>query len=379
MGGEVVVHVACRERSRASLESPPSASPARASRTSWRSRATTRERATRPLARGLRHRLGRAPLHAPRPLRARPALHAGLRVNPFKALEADLVPQLLKLALKVRAGAVLAIARSVGTRARWSRAHALERGAGPGHPAHGLGLHPEPAAWPASSMRDERARHPPHATTCWPGREPAAESPDKGRGRVPRAGGQAGRGGARPGLRRCLRGRPARRRRDRHAAAPGGRARPADWRGLAGRGLLSGARRPSPLRARRRCRSWRQTDRCARRGLAGAPALLPPQPPRPRPRLRPRTRLASRPPARLYARLESLHLAKPAHVLEQVVKIPMFGCKRLRRLLAAGHRLPVPRERLRQEPAQRALRRLARRASARCPASPASGPTPTIA
>ena len=30
---------------------------------------------------------------------------------------------------------------------------------------------------------------------------------------------------------------------------------------------------------------------------------------------------------RLYARLEGWHLARPAHVLEQAVKIPMFGCR----------------------------------------------------
>jgi hypothetical protein len=30
---------------------------------------------------------------------------------------------------------------------------------------------------------------------------------------------------------------------------------------------------------------------------------------------------------RLYARLDSWHLVKPAHVLEQAVKIPMFGCR----------------------------------------------------
>ena len=55
----------------------------------------------------------------------------GAAVNPFKALEADLVPQLLKLALKVRAGASFAIcqvgwdARSLHELIRWSEAQGL--------------------------------------------------------------------------------------------------------------------------------------------------------------------------------------------------------------------------------------------------------------
>jgi methylenetetrahydrofolate reductase (NADPH) len=132
MGGEVLVHVACRERNRASLESLAYG---------LASEGLTNVLAlsgdfpkdgyhgrSRPVfdidSVGLLSLLRDASAHG---------LHftTGAAVNPFKALESDLVPQLLKLALKVRAGASFAICqvgwdtRSLHELLRWRDAQRL--------------------------------------------------------------------------------------------------------------------------------------------------------------------------------------------------------------------------------------------------------------
>lgn len=132
MGAEVLVHVSCRERSRAALGS-----------LAWdlASRGMTDilavsgdypveriEGLSRPVfdidSVGLLTLLAR--------LRAEGAdFFPGVAVNPFKAVEADLVPQLLKLALKVRSGARFAITqvgwdvRSMDELVRWTRREGL--------------------------------------------------------------------------------------------------------------------------------------------------------------------------------------------------------------------------------------------------------------
>ena len=132
MGGEVMVHLSCRDRSRASLESLAFG--------------LASEGLTNVLAlSGDYPREGFGGLSRPVFDIDSVALlallghleeggahfTAGVAVNPFKALEADLVPQLLKLAMKVRAGARFAItqvgwdARSWDELLRWSRAQAL--------------------------------------------------------------------------------------------------------------------------------------------------------------------------------------------------------------------------------------------------------------
>jgi methylenetetrahydrofolate reductase (NADPH) len=110
MGGEVVVHLACRDRSRAALES---AAFGLASEGLTNVLALSgdypkegyqgRSRAVFDIdSVGLTSMLRHASEHGPR-------FNVGVAINPFKALEADLVPQYLKLAMKVRAGADLAI------------------------------------------------------------------------------------------------------------------------------------------------------------------------------------------------------------------------------------------------------------------------------
>jgi methylenetetrahydrofolate reductase (NADPH) len=133
MGGSVVVHLSCRDRSRASLESV----------------------AFGLASEGLHDVLalsgdypkeGYGGLSAPvfdidsvgllallehlAPEGA--TFHAGCAVNPFKSVERDLVPQLLKLRLKVRAGARFAIAqvgwdaRAWDELVRWTRRDGLD-------------------------------------------------------------------------------------------------------------------------------------------------------------------------------------------------------------------------------------------------------------
>src|SRR5688572_7166297 len=110
MGGDVVVHLSCRDRSRGSLESVAFG--------------LASEGLTDVLAlSGDYPREGFGGLSRPvfdidsvgllallEHLAPDAVFHAGCAVNPFKSVERDLLPQLLKLRLKVRAGARFAIA-----------------------------------------------------------------------------------------------------------------------------------------------------------------------------------------------------------------------------------------------------------------------------
>ena len=129
MGGQVVVHLACRDRNRAALQSAAFglASDGLTSvlalsgdypKEGFHGR-------SRPVfdidSVGLITLLRDMSGHGPR-------FTIGCAINPFKALEGDLVPQYLKLAMKVRAGADLAItqvgydARSLSELMQWNRA-----------------------------------------------------------------------------------------------------------------------------------------------------------------------------------------------------------------------------------------------------------------
>jgi methylenetetrahydrofolate reductase (NADPH) len=121
MGGEVVVHLACRDRSRAALQSTIYGL---ASEGLTNALALTgdypkegfkgRSRAVFDIdSVGLISMMREASETGPR-------FTVGCAINPFKAREADLVPQYLKLAMKARAGADLAITQ-VGYDSRsWS-------------------------------------------------------------------------------------------------------------------------------------------------------------------------------------------------------------------------------------------------------------------
>ncbi|MFV2063149.1 MAG: methylenetetrahydrofolate reductase C-terminal domain-containing protein [Chloroflexota bacterium] len=132
LGSDVVVHLSCRDRSRASLESVAFG--------------LASEGLTNVLAlSGDYPREGYGGLSQPvfdidsvgllsllqHVSEDGPAFTAGAAVNPFKALEADLVPQLLKLAMKARAGASFAIAqvgwdvRSWHELLRWTRSQEI--------------------------------------------------------------------------------------------------------------------------------------------------------------------------------------------------------------------------------------------------------------
>ncbi|MFV2065156.1 MAG: methylenetetrahydrofolate reductase, partial [Chloroflexota bacterium] len=133
MGSDVVVHLSCRDRSRASLESVAFG--------------LASEGLTNVLAlSGDYPKEGYGGLSQPvfdidsvgllsllrHVSEDGPAFTAGAAVNPFKRVEADLVPQLLKLAMKARAGARFAItqvgwdARSWDELVRWCRAQELK-------------------------------------------------------------------------------------------------------------------------------------------------------------------------------------------------------------------------------------------------------------
>ena len=121
MGGECVVHLACRDRSRAALQSTVYGL---ASEGLTNTLALSgdypkegfggRSRAVFDIdSVGLIAMLRDAGQHGP-------SFTIGCAINPFKAVEADLVPQYLKLAMKIRAGADVAITQ-VGYDARsWS-------------------------------------------------------------------------------------------------------------------------------------------------------------------------------------------------------------------------------------------------------------------
>jgi methylenetetrahydrofolate reductase (NADPH) len=121
MGGECVVHLACRDRSRAALQS---AAYGLASEGLTNTLALSgdypkegykgRSRAVFDIdSVGLISMLRAIGERGPR-------FTIGCAVNPFKSREADLVPQYLKLALKVRTGADLAIAQVGYDTRSWS-------------------------------------------------------------------------------------------------------------------------------------------------------------------------------------------------------------------------------------------------------------------
>ena len=105
-------------------------------------------------------------------------------------------------------------------------------------------------------------------------------------------------------------------------------------------------------------RAYLESTRRRRTEPAGA-AQVPLQPPPARDGLR--QRRAAHPAAQRFdRRVEQAPrpVARAAHALEQAAKVPLVGCRDLRRLLAARDRLRLPGEAGRQEPAQRLLRRL---------------------
>jgi methylenetetrahydrofolate reductase (NADPH) len=324
MGGEVLVHVACRERNRASLETL--------------AYGLASEGLTNVLA--LSGDLPNDGYHG----RSRPVFDidsvgllsllrdasahgidftTGCAVNPFKALEADLVPQLLKLALKVRAGAAFAIcqvgwdARALDELRRWSN-------------AQGLGI---PLIAPVYILSRGVARV--FARDEIPGIrltpdllamvEAAAESPDKGRGHflelaamqiaVARGLGYAG---------VYVAGQRDASELDRVLTLADG-YRGDDWRGLLaevswpepgahrlfepGEVPQLAADRPARATKAQRAPLFYRFNRFVHdhvfdpesKGFAAA--------------------------ASLYGRLEEWHVGKPVHVLEQAVKIPMYACR----------------------------------------------------
>ena len=135
MGGEVVVHLACRDRSRAALQS-----------TAY---GLASEGLTNVLAlsgdypkEGF-HGRSRAVfdidsvglLSLLREMSDQgPQFTLGCAINPFKALEGDLVPQYLKLAMKARAGADVAITQVGFDTRSWSELLGWNAAAGPGIP-----------------------------------------------------------------------------------------------------------------------------------------------------------------------------------------------------------------------------------------------------
>jgi methylenetetrahydrofolate reductase (NADPH) len=121
MGGECVVHLACRDRSRAALQSTVYGL---ASQGLTNALALSgdypkegfggRSRAVFDIdSVGLISMLRDAGEHGP-------GFTIGCAINPFKAVESDLVPQYLKLALKIRAGADVAITQVGYDTRSWS-------------------------------------------------------------------------------------------------------------------------------------------------------------------------------------------------------------------------------------------------------------------
>ena len=358
MNGEVLVHVACRERNRASLET---LAYGLASEGLTNVLALSGDLPTdgyqgrsRPVfdidSVGLLALLRDASAHG---------LHftTGAAVNPFKALEADLVPQLLKLALKVRAGAAFAIcqvgwdARSLHELIRWSE-------------AQGLGI---PLIAPVYILGRGVARV--FHRDEIPGIrlsaellamvEAAAESPDKGRARflelaamqvaVARGLGYAG---------VYVAGQRDASEIDRVLSMADAYG-PDDWRGM-----LAEVSYPEPG-AHRLFEPGDvpqlASDRPARPGKApGAPLfyrfnrLVHDHVFDPESKGFAVARAA-------YGRLEVAAHGQACPRARAGRQDPHVWLQGLRRLLAAGHRLPVPGGRLRQEPAQRTLRRLAQR------------------
>ncbi len=133
-GGEVVVHLACRDRSRAALQSTVYGLASEGLTNALALSGDYPKEGFRGRSRavfdidsvGLIAMMREASEQGPR-------FTVGCAINPFKAVEADLVPQYLKLAMKVRAGTDMAIAqvgydtRSWSELLRWNAA-------GPGIP-----------------------------------------------------------------------------------------------------------------------------------------------------------------------------------------------------------------------------------------------------
>ena len=197
LGHDVIVHVACRDRNRNAHAEPRLGPPVpRPDHGPGDHRRLPGRGLRGPAAARVRHRLGgaaRAPARARRGRsrqgrrrrRGRPESHydffLGCAIDPFKRLERDLVPQFLKLALKVRAGADYAITQ-VGYDAhrqdellRWMRREGIERA------RRRQRLHPERHRSPGRST-PARSRAAWSRTSCsrsWS--EKAATGPDKGR------------------------------------------------------------------------------------------------------------------------------------------------------------------------------------------------------
>ncbi|MGD8486592.1 MAG: methylenetetrahydrofolate reductase C-terminal domain-containing protein [Chloroflexota bacterium] len=135
MGGEAVVHIACRDRSRASLESVAFGLASEGLTNVLALSGDYPKEGYRGRSRGVFDidSVGLVSLLRDAGERG-PSFTIGCAINPFKAVEADLVPQYLKLAMKVRAGAHLAITQ-VGYDARsWSELLTWNRTQGPGIP-----------------------------------------------------------------------------------------------------------------------------------------------------------------------------------------------------------------------------------------------------
>jgi methylenetetrahydrofolate reductase (NADPH) len=132
MGGEVVVHLSCRDRSRASLESVAFGLASEGLGDVLALSGDFPREGFGGLSRPVFDIDSVALLALLEHLRSDgAAFNAGCAVNPFKTVEADLVPQLLKLRLKVRAGARFAItqvgwdARSWHELVRWTDRESL--------------------------------------------------------------------------------------------------------------------------------------------------------------------------------------------------------------------------------------------------------------
>jgi methylenetetrahydrofolate reductase (NADPH) len=323
MGGECVVHVACRDRSRAALQSTVFGL---ASEGLTNALALSgdypkegfhgRSRAVFDIdSVGLIEMLRDAGVNGAR-------FTVGCAVNPFKAVEADLVPQYLKLAMKVRAGADMAITQVGYDTRSWSELMVWNRTQGPGIPlmasiyilSRGVARVFHDDGVPGIRLSDE--------LKAWADEQAAAE--DKGRAAflefaakqvaVVRGLGYAG---------AYIAGQ-------RNAAEIDRVLDMADAFGADWRSLLADVHWPEP----RAHRLYEEGD---------APQLASDRPTAP-------TRMKRVPlwyrfnrvvhdvafepgsrgfavGARVYGALESARLTWPAHVLEQAVKIPMFDCK----------------------------------------------------
>jgi len=121
MGGEAIVHLACRDRSRASLESVAFGLASEGLTNVLALSGDYPKEGYKGRSRGVFDidAVGLTSLLRDAGERG-PRFTIGCAINPFKAVESDLVPQYLKLAMKVRAGADFAITQ-VGYDARsWS-------------------------------------------------------------------------------------------------------------------------------------------------------------------------------------------------------------------------------------------------------------------